>query len=104
MKKILSIALCVLMLVTALTACGAKKPADDNKGDNNTPAAAVKFGAADHIRQRNLTRFMVNGVPQTERYLAHLEGQIRYVLSVEPDNRAMVKLLADLSASPTYMG
>lgn len=64
----------------------------------------VKFGAADHIRQRNLTRFMVNGVPQTERYLAHLEGQIRYVLSVEPDNRAMVKLLADLSASPPYMG
>ena len=49
MKKILSIALCVLMLVTALTACGAKKPADDNKGDNNTPAAAVKFGAAVYV-------------------------------------------------------
>ena len=43
MKKILSIALCVLMLVSVLTACGAKKPADDNKGDN-TPAATLKFG------------------------------------------------------------
>lgn len=40
MKKILSIALCVLMLVTALTACGGEKPADN---------AAVKFGAAVYV-------------------------------------------------------
>ena len=39
MKKILSIALCLLMLVSVLTACGGDKPADDNK------AATVKFGA-----------------------------------------------------------
>lgn len=45
MKKILSLALCVLMLVSVLAACGNNTPADDNKGDNNTPAT-VKFGAA----------------------------------------------------------
>lgn len=37
MKKILSIALCVLMLVTALTACGGEKPAGEQ--------VALKFGA-----------------------------------------------------------
>ena len=37
MKKIIAIALSVLMLVSLLTACGAEKPADT--------AATVKFGA-----------------------------------------------------------
>lgn len=47
MKKILSIALCVLMLASVLTACGGdKKPADDgNKGE----VANVKFGAAVYV-------------------------------------------------------
>ena len=40
MKKILSIALCVLMLASVLTACGGEKKPD---GDN--AAATVKFGA-----------------------------------------------------------
>lgn len=51
MKKILSIALCVLMLVSVLTACGAEKPADNN-GDNNNggnEVANVKFGAAVYV-------------------------------------------------------
>ena len=54
MKKILSIALSVLMLVTLLTACGAEKPAaDDNNGGNTT--ANVKFGSAVYVSAPSAT-------------------------------------------------
>lgn len=40
MKKILAFALCAVMLVTALTACGG------NNTDNDAPAETLKFGSA----------------------------------------------------------
>ena len=47
----------------------------------------LKFGAADSIIKASRTDYILDGNPETERYLYHLLGKVQYVLWVEPDNQ-----------------
>lgn len=47
----------------------------------------LKFGAADSIIKGSRTDYILDGKPETERYLYHLLGKAQYVLWVEPDNQ-----------------
>ena len=47
----------------------------------------LKFGAADSIIKGSRTDYILDGKPETERYLYHLLGKVQYVLWVEPDNK-----------------
>ena len=47
----------------------------------------LKFGAADSIIKGARTDYILDGKPETERYLYHLPGKVQYVLWVEPDNQ-----------------
>ena len=47
----------------------------------------LKFGAADSIIKGSRTDYILDGKPETERYLYHLLGKVQYVLWVEPDKQ-----------------
>lgn len=47
----------------------------------------LKFGAADSIIKGSRTDYILDGKPETKRYLYHLLGKVQYVLWVEPDKQ-----------------
>ncbi len=55
-----------------------------------------KFGVADAILRGERTAFIENGIPQTYRYLDHLEGRVRYVLHIMKQDAYFKKACAML--------
>ncbi len=66
---------------------------------------ALKFGAVESILRGGHETYVVDGVPDEERYWAHLLGRTQYVLQIEPENRwfceAKERLLAEIKGTGT---
>lgn len=77
--------------------------ADYKRGLRQEVYYALKFGVADSILHADRTDFIENGVPNTERYAAHLIGRLRFVLQIEPQNVWAQKALRAMDSAMTQL-
>ena len=57
---------------------------------------ALRFGLGDSLMHSDKREYMAGGQPDVRRYYNHLNGQMQYVLHVEPHNRWFVDACAAL--------
>lgn len=62
---------------------------------------ALKFGFAESIMYSGITEFINGKEPDSDRYLTHLIGKLRFVLQIEPDNEWFRKSLQKLEEKNT---
>jgi retron-type reverse transcriptase len=60
--------------------------------------AVFKFGLCDAMLRKTGEKYVSGSTAQPLRYLDSLEGKVRFVLSVEPENAYFLKALADIKA------
>ncbi len=77
--------------------------ADYKRGLRQEVYYALKFGVADSILHADRTDFIENGVPNAERYAAHLIGRLRFVLQIEPQNVWAQKALRAMDSATTQL-
>lgn len=78
-------------------------PADYKRELRQEVYYALKFGVADSILHADRTDFIENGVPNAERYAAHLIGRLRFVLQIEPQNIWAQKALRAMDSATTQL-
>lgn len=71
----------------------ARIPADYRRNLRQEIYYAEKFGVSNAVQYAGRTDFIFEGMVDTEGYLMHLEGKIRYILQIEPDNKYFAEAL-----------
>jgi RNA-directed DNA polymerase len=64
----------------------------------------LRFGLAEQILHRGLTKFLMGGLPNPETYYRSLLGRVQYVLQMEPENTWFQNARTELQASKLLKG